>query len=191
MFEMIATELGMPWRAVESMHWQMGVEEISERANERVFQTYPSASKPRSPPPSTPGSSGGEASGSAMQPVSVTRSRRSSSAASNRRRGQSDAVTHNERTTQPSSLLAVSEASRNRNAASATTRASALAAADELYATPSPPPSYGAQSMEGSSAGNPPTPQRDRDHRRSGSLASSAGPVREQTKQMKTEEPSA
>lgn len=29
MWEMIASELGLPWRAVEAMHWQMGAEGIA------------------------------------------------------------------------------------------------------------------------------------------------------------------
>jgi hypothetical protein len=188
MWQMIATELVMPWRAVEAMGWQMGVEEMNARANERVFQTHPSTSRPRSPPPSTPGSSGGEASAPLQQQVGVGRNRRSLSAASNRRRAQSDAVSRNEKTAQLSALPVVSEAAANEDTRPATTATLAPTAADELYATPSPPPSYRRPSMEGSSAGNPPTPQRDVDHRRSGSLASSAGPARDQAAQPKTED---
>lgn len=175
MFEMIASELVMPWRAVEAMHWQMGAEEIAERAGERAFQTHPSSSKPRSPPPSTPGSSGGEASSSAMQQVGVTRSRRSSSITSNRRRAQSDVVARSERTAQLSALPAVSEATTN--------EATMPATADELYATPSPPSHHGGQSLEGSSTGNALTPQHEGDHRRSQSLASSAGLAKDQAAQ--------
>lgn len=190
MWQMIATELVMPWRAVEAMGWQMGIEDMNARANERVFQTHPSTSKPRSPPPSTPGSSGGEASGSAQHQVSGSRHRRSSSSASNRRRAQSDAVSRNERTTQLSTLPVVSETMVNEGPTTATATALAPTAADELYATPSPPPSYRRPSMEGSSVGNPPTPQRDIDYRRSGSFTSSAAPARDQVVHSKTDDPS-
>jgi len=43
MWETVASELFMPWRAVEAMHWQMGVEDINARANERVFQSHPAS----------------------------------------------------------------------------------------------------------------------------------------------------
>ena len=181
----------MPWRAVEAMHWQMGVEDINARANERVFQSHPPASKPRSPPPSTPGSSGGEASGSTVHLAGLTRSRRSSSVASNRRRTQSDVAARSERVSQPVALPAVSE-----TAPGAVVRPRAATTllptnADELYATPSPPRSYRGLSIEGSSAGNPPTPQRERDHRRSGSFASSLGVPKERPGKPEPEEPSA
>jgi hypothetical protein len=37
---MIAKEMSLPWRAVESMHWQMGAEEMAQRANVAVFQSH-------------------------------------------------------------------------------------------------------------------------------------------------------
>lgn len=74
MFEMIASELNMPWRAVEAQHWEMGAKGISEHAGKQVFQTHPSSSKP--------GSSRDEASGPLAQPEGITRGGRSSSAAS-------------------------------------------------------------------------------------------------------------
>jgi len=40
---MIAKEMELPWRAVESMHWQMGQEDLASRANVPVFQPHLSA----------------------------------------------------------------------------------------------------------------------------------------------------
>ena len=37
---MIAKEMGLPWRAVESMHWTMGPEDMAARANVPVFQSH-------------------------------------------------------------------------------------------------------------------------------------------------------
>ncbi|KAF2836959.1 hypothetical protein M501DRAFT_922786, partial [Patellaria atrata CBS 101060] len=37
MWEQVAKELQMPWRTVESMHWQLGEQEIASRANAPVF----------------------------------------------------------------------------------------------------------------------------------------------------------
>jgi hypothetical protein len=37
---MIAKEMELPWRAVESMHWQMGQEDLASRANVPVFQPH-------------------------------------------------------------------------------------------------------------------------------------------------------
>lgn len=46
---MIAKEMGLPWRAVEAMHWSMGCEDMASRANVSVFQPHSSASsKPSS-----------------------------------------------------------------------------------------------------------------------------------------------
>ncbi|KAK0824924.1 hypothetical protein LTR91_019519 [Friedmanniomyces endolithicus] len=39
MWSGIAAELGLPYRAVEAMHWQMGAEEMARRANRTVFNT--------------------------------------------------------------------------------------------------------------------------------------------------------
>jgi hypothetical protein len=50
---MIAKEMGLPWRAVEAMHWQMGCEDMASRANVSVFQPHMTAStKPQSHIPS-------------------------------------------------------------------------------------------------------------------------------------------
>lgn len=35
--------MGIPWRSAESMHWQLGEQEMSARANAPVFQLHPSA----------------------------------------------------------------------------------------------------------------------------------------------------
>jgi hypothetical protein len=43
MWQKVATEMGIPWRSVESMHWQLGEQEMSARANAPVFQLQPSA----------------------------------------------------------------------------------------------------------------------------------------------------
>jgi hypothetical protein len=40
MWDMIAKEMGLPWRAVESMHWTMGPEDMAARANVPVFQSH-------------------------------------------------------------------------------------------------------------------------------------------------------
>jgi hypothetical protein len=40
MWDMIAKEMELPWRAVESMHWQMGQEDLAGRANVPVFQPH-------------------------------------------------------------------------------------------------------------------------------------------------------
>ncbi|KAK0335652.1 hypothetical protein LTR59_011091 [Friedmanniomyces endolithicus] len=39
MWSGIAAELGLPYRAVEAMHWPMGAEEMARRANRTVFST--------------------------------------------------------------------------------------------------------------------------------------------------------
>ncbi|KAF2245157.1 hypothetical protein BU26DRAFT_77733 [Trematosphaeria pertusa] len=43
MWQKVATEMGIPWRSAESMHWQLGEREMSARANALVFQLHPSA----------------------------------------------------------------------------------------------------------------------------------------------------
>lgn len=47
--------MGIPWRSAESMHWQLGEQEMSARANAPVFQLHPSATPGPgiSSPPST------------------------------------------------------------------------------------------------------------------------------------------
>jgi hypothetical protein len=65
MWQKVATEMGIPWRSAESMHWQLGEQEMSARANAPVFQLHPSATSLSSPsevpavPASTPTSHGG------------------------------------------------------------------------------------------------------------------------------------
>ena len=44
--------MGIPWRSAESMHWQLGEQEMSARANAPVFQLHPSATSLSSPPTS-------------------------------------------------------------------------------------------------------------------------------------------
>ncbi|KAF2016626.1 hypothetical protein BU24DRAFT_206867 [Aaosphaeria arxii CBS 175.79] len=51
MWQKVATEMGIPWRSAESMHWQLGEQEMSARANAPVFQLHPSATGVNSPPP--------------------------------------------------------------------------------------------------------------------------------------------
>ncbi|KAF2688604.1 hypothetical protein K458DRAFT_440190 [Lentithecium fluviatile CBS 122367] len=50
MWQKVATEMGIPWRSAESMHWQLGEQEMSARANAPVFQLHPSATSLGSPP---------------------------------------------------------------------------------------------------------------------------------------------
>ncbi|KAF2660209.1 hypothetical protein K491DRAFT_589513 [Lophiostoma macrostomum CBS 122681] len=55
MWQKVATEMGIPWRSAESMHWQLGEQEMSARANAPVFQLHPSATSAAgvNSPPST------------------------------------------------------------------------------------------------------------------------------------------
>jgi hypothetical protein len=43
--------MGIPWRSAESMHWQLGEQEMSARANAPVFQLHPSATGAGLSPP--------------------------------------------------------------------------------------------------------------------------------------------
>ena len=52
MWQKVATEMGIPWRSAESMHWQLGEQEMSARANAPVFQLHPSATSTGMSPPS-------------------------------------------------------------------------------------------------------------------------------------------
>ncbi|RYO48190.1 hypothetical protein AA0116_g12592 [Alternaria tenuissima] len=52
MWQKVATEMGIPWRSAESMHWQLGEQEMSARANAPVFQLHPSATGTCMSPPS-------------------------------------------------------------------------------------------------------------------------------------------
>jgi hypothetical protein len=162
MWEMVASELGLPWRAVEAMHWQMGAEDMAARANERVFQPQSSSSTraPRSPPS---GSSGGETS-SPMQ-LNPPRSRRSNSAPMNRRRNGSDSSIMNDSTRRPSTLPSVSESQHSIVMGSST--AIEDPSANELLSTgtPSPHGDYSEQSAE-------------HDSQLLGSLSSASGSVK-------------
>lgn len=42
--------MGIPWRSAESMHWQLGEAEMSQRANAPVFHLHPSVTGLSSPP---------------------------------------------------------------------------------------------------------------------------------------------
>ncbi|KAF3029176.1 hypothetical protein E8E12_000183 [Didymella heteroderae] len=52
MWQEVATAMGIPWRSAESMHWQLGEQEMSARANAPVFQSHPSATSSSSSLPS-------------------------------------------------------------------------------------------------------------------------------------------
>ncbi|RAR04738.1 MYB DNA-binding domain containing protein [Stemphylium lycopersici] len=52
MWQKVATEMGIPWRSAESMHWQLGEQGMSARANAPVFQLHPSATGTGMSPPS-------------------------------------------------------------------------------------------------------------------------------------------
>jgi hypothetical protein len=54
MWQKLASEMGMPWRSAESMHWQLGKQEMSNRANAPIFQLYYSTTGIPSPPSSHP-----------------------------------------------------------------------------------------------------------------------------------------
>lgn len=49
MWQKVASEMQIPWRSAESMHWQLGEQEMSARANAPVFQLHPSATGGGSP----------------------------------------------------------------------------------------------------------------------------------------------
>ena len=176
MWEMVATEMGLPWRAVEAMHWQMGQEEMASRANVPVFQPHGSGRGTRSP-------------GSDVQPqLAGPHIRRSSSTSSRRQRAES-APRQLDRTPQLLHLAPVSEAA-NSSAATASFSAFVSTAtgagsrptesggvvADEFgfagaaspaayYVSPSPP-IQGRSTEERSTAGT------DTPHQRSGSQSS-------------------
>ncbi|QDS76982.1 hypothetical protein FKW77_005754 [Venturia effusa] len=92
MWEMVAKEMGLPWRAIEAIHWQMGAEEMASRANVPVFQPHATAAgvRTRSPPGSknpniAPAPSTSSASGDRESNSLPTTRRRSSSTTSRRR----------------------------------------------------------------------------------------------------------
>jgi len=170
MWEMVASELGLPWRAVEAMHWQMGAEDMAARANERVFQPQSSSSTrvPRSPPS---GSSGGETS-SPMQ-LNLPRSRRSNSAPMNRRRNNSDSSTMNDSTRRQSTLPSVSE-SQHKSVMGSSTAIEGPTATESYTGTPSPHGDYSEQSAE-------------HDRKLRGSLSSASGSAKKETSRVKDE----
>jgi len=43
LWQKVATEMGIPWRSAESMHWQLGEQKMRARANAPAFQLHPSA----------------------------------------------------------------------------------------------------------------------------------------------------
>ncbi|KAF2805781.1 uncharacterized protein BDZ99DRAFT_466691 [Mytilinidion resinicola] len=51
MWQKIASEMRIPWRSAESMHWQLGEQEMSTHANAPVFQLHPSAAGTDIPSP--------------------------------------------------------------------------------------------------------------------------------------------
>ncbi|KAE9973036.1 hypothetical protein EG328_004648 [Venturia inaequalis] len=92
MWEMVAKEMGLPWRAIEAIHWQMGAEEMASRANVPVFQPHATAAgvRTKSPPgfknPNlAPAPSATSTSGDREPNLLPTTRRRSSSATSRRR----------------------------------------------------------------------------------------------------------
>ncbi|TLD32078.1 hypothetical protein E2P81_ATG07568 [Venturia nashicola] len=92
MWEMVAKEMGLPWRAIEAIHWQMGAEEMASRANVPVFQPHATAAgvRTKSPPGSknpnlAPAPSAGSTLGEREPNLLPTTRRRSSSTTSRRR----------------------------------------------------------------------------------------------------------
>ncbi|KAI6899928.1 hypothetical protein KC318_g8673 [Hortaea werneckii] len=53
MWEKIAKEMRLPWRAVEAMHWQIGEVEMAQRANVLVFHLAGAGNASAPPPPGT------------------------------------------------------------------------------------------------------------------------------------------
>ena len=49
MWELIAKEMGLPWRAIEGIHWDMGRDEMASRADVPVFQPHTAATKTSTP----------------------------------------------------------------------------------------------------------------------------------------------
>lgn len=54
MWEKIAKEMQLPWRAAEAMHWQIGEIEMASRANVPVFHLANSSSQSSSQPQAQP-----------------------------------------------------------------------------------------------------------------------------------------
>jgi hypothetical protein len=96
MWDMVAKEMELPWRAVESMHWQMGQEDLASRANVPVFQPHITATttKPpsnkrkfsKSPPTVGSDSSHGRGPTPSASSSAITRVRRSNSGAQHARK---------------------------------------------------------------------------------------------------------
>lgn len=96
MWEMVAKEMGLPWRAIEAIHWQMGAEEMASRANVPVFQPHATAAggRTKSPPGSknpslAPAPPAASTSGEREPNLLPTTRRRSSSTTSRRRANSS------------------------------------------------------------------------------------------------------
>ena len=51
MWEKIAKEMQLPWRAAEAMHWQIGEVEMAQRANVPVFHLAGGGNAAGPPPP--------------------------------------------------------------------------------------------------------------------------------------------
>lgn len=74
--------MGVPWRAAEAMHWQLGHDEIANRANQPVFQlsasaisnsgVAPSTSAPSHTQVPSPGLTHAQPLSSGFQPVNAT-----------------------------------------------------------------------------------------------------------------------
>jgi hypothetical protein len=95
MWEMVAKEMGLPWRAIEAIHWQMGPDEMGQRANVPVFQAH-NTQRSKSPPtsrtnaavatPTTPNATNTDLHAQLHHThPAPTRQRRSSSSSSRRR----------------------------------------------------------------------------------------------------------
>lgn len=120
MWETIAKEMGLPWRAIEGIHWDMGRDEMASRANVPVFQPHAAATtstpQRRSPPgprpapnlapaPTPPGDSAGEQA-YPPHPPRLTRARSASTGSRKRVSSRRDA---------PPYLTSVSEGEQPRS----------------------------------------------------------------------------
>src|ERR1700760_2761237 len=117
MWEMVAKEMGLPWRAIEGIHWEMGRDEMASRANVPVFQPHAATNTTQRrpppglktnpllpPPPTPPGDSAGEQA-HPPHPLRATRARSTSSGSRRRASTRRDA---------PSQLASVSEGEQRR-----------------------------------------------------------------------------
>jgi hypothetical protein len=100
MWETIAKEMGLPWRAIEGIHWEMGREEMASRANVPVFQPHAAISAPQrltppgprtnpnlAPAPTPPNESSGEQP-FPPRPIRATRARSASTGSHRRARSR-------------------------------------------------------------------------------------------------------